>query len=282
MTRGRAILFASLLLLTAGTASAQRGYASKDAAFVDYLIGNNMETDAVTLLTRGRYHASDTLQYLRGWALYSARQLEAATEAFDKVPQDSPFHDKSLFFNVISNAHLGNYDRSAELLGGYDGQLLELKSLEQAGIALLQDRPEAFGAAAAGFTFTQFALTEDERALLDIYKERYEGRGKSPALAAAASALVPGLGKVYAGELSEGVAAFMTVAPLAAITAENWVKYGIKDWKTILFGTLGAVFYIGNIYGSYVSVSIHNNDLKNAQDTAILYHIHIPLRSVFR
>ena len=91
-----------------------------------------------------------------------------------------------------------------------------------------------------------------------------------------------GLGKVYAGELSEGVAAFLTVGSLAAITAENWAKYGVKDWKTILFGTLGAVFYIGNIYGSYVSGSIHNNDLRNAQDTAILYHIHIPLRSVFQ
>ena len=43
-----------------------------------------------------------------------------------------------------------------------------------------------------------------------------------------------------------------------------------------------AYFYIGNIYGSYVSVSLYNQDLRNAQDTAILYHIHIPLRSLFR
>ena len=261
---------------------AQRSYASKDAAFVDYLIGNNMEGDAVVLLTRGRYHASDTLQYLRGWANYSAKKLEAAAEAFDKVPIDSPFHDKSLFFNVISNAHLGNYARSSELLGTYDGPFRELKSLEEAGIALLEGRPDDFLAAKGSFTFSQYALTESEKALQDIFDERYHGRSKSPALAAAASAVVPGLGKVYAGELSEGVAAFLTVGSLAALTAENWAKYGIKNWKTLLFGTLGAVFYIGNIYGSYVSVSIHNNDLRNAQDTAILYHIHIPLRSVFQ
>ena len=261
---------------------AQRSYASKDAAFVDYLIGNNMEDEAVLLLTRSRYHASDTLQYLRGWANYSAKRLEAAAEAFDKVPAGSPFHDKSLFFNVISNAHLGNLSRSSELLGSYDGPFKELKSLEEAGIALLEDRRDDFIAATGEFTFSQYALTESERALQGIFNERYYGRSKSPALAAAASAVVPGLGKVYAGELSEGVAAFLTVGSLAAITAENWAKYGVKDWKTILFGTLGAVFYIGNIYGSYVSVSIHNNDLRNAQDTAILYHIHIPLRSVFQ
>ena len=269
-------------LLAAAAASAQRSYASKDAAFVDYLIGNNMEGDAVTLLTRGRYYASDTLQYLRGWANYSAKRLEEAAAAFDKVPQDSPFHDKSLFFNVISNAHLGNYARSSELLRGYGGPYVELKSLEEAGIALLEGRAADYVTAADGFTFSQYALAESERALQGIYNERYFGRSKSPVLAAAASAVVPGLGKVYAGELGEGVASFLTVGSLAAITAENWVKYGVKNWKTILFGAVGAVFYIGNIYGSYVSVSIHNDELKNVQDTSILYHIHIPLRSVFQ
>ena len=270
------------LLLAAAAASAQPSYASKDAAFVDYLIGNNMEDDAVTLLTHSRYYASDTLQYLRGWANYSAKRLEEAAAAFDKVPQDSPFHDKSLYFNVISNAPLGNYARSSELLRGYGGPYVELKSLEEAGIALLEGRAADFVTAADGFTFSQYALTESERALQGIYNERYYGRSKSPVLAAAASVVVPGLGKVYAGELGEGVASFLAVGSLAAITAENWAKYGIKNWKTILFGAVGAIVYIGNIYGSYVSVSIHNEELKNVQDTAILYHIHIPLRSVFQ
>ena len=257
-------------------------FASKDAAFIDYLIGNGMESDATTLLTRGPYHVSDTLRYLQGWACYSAKQLDLAAEAFDMVPQSSSFYDKSLFFNVISNAHAGRYARSSELLEGYHGPYRELKSLEQAGMALLQGRKEDYIRAAEGFTFSQYALTESENALGDIFKERYGGRSRSPLLAAAASAVVPGLGKVYAGRTAEGVAAFMTVGSFAAITAENWTKYGLKDWKTILFGALGTVFYIGNIYGSYVSVSIHNNDLKDAQDTAILYHIHIPLRSVFQ
>ena len=278
----RAFMIILTLLIAGAAASAQRSYASKDAAFVDYLIGNNMEDDAVTLLTRSRYYASDTLNYLRGWAYYSAKHLEEAAAAFDKVPQDSPFHDKSLFFNVVSNAHLGNYARSSELLSGYSGPYAELKSLEQAGIALLEGRAADYITAADGFSFSQYALTESERALQGIYNERYYGRSKSPVLAAAASAVVPGLGKVYAGELGEGVASFLTVGSLAAITAENWVKYGVKNWKTILFGAIGAVFYIGNIYGSYVSVSIHNDELKNVQDTAILYHIHIPLRSVFQ
>lgn len=257
-------------------------YASEDIGFIDYLIGNGMEQDAVAILSSGKYFASDTLQYLKGWANYSAKNLTAASAAFDKVPKESPFYDKSLFFNVISNAHLGQFDRSSSLLKSYDGPYRELKSLEEAGIALLDGREADFITASEGFTFSQYALTDSERLLQGIFNDRYYGRGKSPVLAAAASAVIPGLGKVYAGELAEGISSFLTVGSFAAITAENWSRNGFTNWKTLLFGTIGAIFYIGNIYGSYVSVSIHQNGLRNAQDTAILYHIHIPLRSVFR
>ena len=257
-------------------------YASNDFAFIEYLIGNGLEQDAVTILYSGKYFASDTLQYLKGWASYSAKDLADASAAFEKVPKDSPFYDKSLFFNAISNAHMGQFDRSSSLLNAYDGPYKELKSLEQAGIALLQGRKADYLSAAENFTFSQYALTDSEKQLQGIFNDRYNGRSKSPVLAAAASAVIPGLGKVYAGELAEGISSFLTVGSLAAITAENWSRNGFTNWKTLLFGTLGAVFYIGNIYGSYVSVSIHQNDLRNAQDTAILYHIHIPLRSVFR
>lgn len=266
-----------------GVAGAATGgkYASAEFGFVDYLIGNGLERDALLLLSDPGYFESDTLRYLRGWSCYSAKQLERACDEFSLVPPTSPFYDKSLFFNVISNAHLGRTERSLELLSAYVGPQQELASLERAGLALLRRDAESYLAAARDFSFSQYALAESETQLQNIYNARFETKGKSPALAAAASALVPGLGKVYAGELGEGVASFLTVGSLAAITAENWVKCGVRNWKTILFGTLGAVFYIGNIYGSYVSVSIHEDFISHEQDTAILYHIHIPLRSIF-
>lgn len=255
--------------------------ASEDFEFVDYLIGNGLEKDAEVLLSDTWYHDSDTLRYLRGWADYSTKKLEQACAEFSLVPQESPFYEKSLFFNVISNAHLGRTGRSLELLSGYNGPNKELESLERAGIALLRNDKESYLSAAKEFTFSQYALSESEKQIQDIYKSSFETKRKSPALAATASAIVPGLGKIYAGELGEGISSLLSVGSLAAITAENWSKCGATNWKTIVFGTLGAIFYIGNIYGSYVSVSIHNDFINNEQDTAILYHIHIPLRSVF-
>lgn len=261
--------------------SAQNRKVSDEFEFINYLIGNELPGEAVTFLSQDIFQPSDSLDYLRGWADYNAKKLEEASIQFDKVGSESAFYDKSLFFNVISNAHLGKYDKCQSLLDSYSGPYKELHSVEQAGIALLKGSPEDYLKASSGFTYSKFALTESEEKLSDIYNDRYHTKGKDPLIAAAASAVVPGLGKVYAGELGEGISSFLVVGSMAAITAENWSKHGFTNWKTLLFGTLTAAFYIGNIYGSYVTVSIHNNDIKNAQDTAILYHIHIPLRSSF-
>lgn len=278
--RLRYYLSATFLLLSQ-LAFSQSRFVTGEIEFVDYLIGNDMASDAVTLLSQDSFHASDTLDYLRGWANYSAKLLEEASEHFSKVSEGSAYFDKSLFFNVISNAHMGRLDQSAALLDSYSGSLKELQSLERAGIALLRDDPDAYLQAEKGFTFSQFALSESEEQLRSIYHDRYSTKGKSPAVAAMASAVIPGLGKIYAGELGEGLSSILVIGSMAAITAENWVKNGPTNWKTLVFGTIGAAFYIGNIYGSYVSVSIHNHDIRNAQDTAVLYHIHIPLRSTF-
>ena len=281
MRKLKMLLAAVAAISTFQLSPAQNKPVSDEFGFVEYLIGNSLQEDAVKLLSQDIFHPSDSLDYLRGWADYNAKRLEEASAQFDKVGAESSFYDKSLFFNAISNAHLGNYDKCLRLLESYSGPYRELLNLEQAGLAILRDRPEEYLRAASGFTYSQYTLTESERQLMDIYNKRYIEKSKSPALAAAASAVIPGLGKIYTGELGEGLSSFMVVGSLAAITAENWSRNGITNWKTILFGTLGAAFYIGNIYGSYVTVSIHNNDLRNAQDTAVLYHIHIPLRSTF-
>lgn len=270
-----------LLVISSFAATAQKKAVSSESDFVDYLIGNGMAEDAVLYLSRDVFNASDTLEYLRGWADYSAKHLEDAAEHFSRVASDSHYFDKSLFFNVISNAHIGRFDRCTELLDSYSGPFQELRDLETAGIALLRDNPEDYQRAAVRFSYGQFSMKESEEELDRIFKERYCSKGKSPSMAAAASALIPGLGKIYAGELGEGLSSLIVTAAMGAITAENWVKYGPTNWKTLIFGTLGAAFYIGNIYGSYVSVSIHNNDIRNAQDTAVLYHIHIPIRNCF-
>ena len=100
---------------------------------------------------------------------------------------------------------------------------------------------------------------------------------KSPLLAAGMSAVIPGAGKIYAGDLRSGVSTFLIVGALGAMMAESAHKLGWQDWRTIALSSVFGVFYIGNIYGSAVSVSVIRNTYQDAQKASLLFDLHIPL-----
>lgn len=81
---------------------------------------------------------------------------------------------------------------------------------------------------------------------------------KSSWLAGTMSALVPGTGKMYAGRTSDGLYS------LALIGGASWLAYrgfrddGTSSVKGWLLGSVGAVLYVGNIYGSVVAVRLYN------------------------
>ncbi|NPA80719.1 MAG: hypothetical protein GXO29_06700 [Thermotogae bacterium] len=75
---------------------------------------------------------------------------------------------------------------------------------------------------------------------------------KSPAVAAALSALIPGLGKAYAGRWKDGLYSFAINSSLALglyLAARDDSKP-----RMAVYGLAFAYFYLGNIYGSYVAV----------------------------
>ncbi len=225
------------------------GGVGTDFDFINYLIDSGMSEEAVVLLQGTAYAPSDTLDYLRGWACYATRRLAEASRAFDRVPAGSPWYDKSLFFSAASKAYLGDYAGAEAQLQGYGGPYADLRQSQLADLAVLRG-PDNFPS-------------------------------KSPWVAAGLSALVPGLGRVYTHQYGVAVESLLVCGGFAAITVENYRHYG-PIWSTILFGTLGSLFYLGNIYGSYLSVELYNERMRDAQDTAVLLHMHIPLRSAFR
>ncbi len=255
---------------------------SPDYEFFNYLIDNDLREDALTL-SQSAYAPSDTLDFLRGWALFGRRNLSQASEFFSRVPLSSPFGARSLFYDAVSQEYLGNYDRAASRLPSQEGtEYSELAALHGAGIALLRNDRQEWDRCSSRFTYSDYRLSESERVFLEISGSRFSARSKRPGVAALASALVPGAGKIYAGRLGEGVAAFLTVGALGAITAENGIRHGVRDWRTVAAGSLCAFFYVGNIYGSYLSVSIENDERIRSENTLLLYHLHIPLRDFFR
>lgn len=79
---------------------------------------------------------------------------------------------------------------------------------------------------------------------------------KSPLLAGILSAIVPGSGKIYTGNISDGIISFTVSALLGYLVYTNFThKHYFRGW---LFTGLGIFFNAGNIYGSVASAQLFN------------------------
>jgi TM2 domain-containing membrane protein YozV len=105
---------------------------------------------------------------------------------------------------------------------------------------------------------------------------------KSPFIAGTLSAIIPGLGKVYAGNNGQALASFLTCGLIGAVAAENYVKMGIKHPQTIFFTGLFGLFYVGNIWGSAVSVQVVKIEKQLENKHNILVSIKIPVSKLFQ
>ena len=265
---------------------------ARDIDFAFYLLEGRKFDEVVMLLNHKHNQQEiewkntqqDSVDYILGMTYYYQKELEKSAYHLSNVSISSPFYTKSTFFSALDYAHLGAYSKSQTIIEKYteiDSNYSELVTLELAGLALLNRDFATFDRHAKDFRFDQYYYANSEAQLMNVRKTLGNYKKKSPFMAGFLSTVVPGLGKVYTGHIGEGVASFLTVGSLAAITAENWAKNGIVDWKTITFGTLFSVFYIGNIYGSVATVKVYRMQFNEKQNNIILLGIHIPIRTLF-
>ena len=273
-----------------GFAQTSENNSQSEVSFAFHLFENRQFEDLFVLFEHAslEFRQNDSINHIVGMAHYYRKELQRAAYHFSKVSRESVFYDKSVFFRSLCYTHLGELATAEAILEDYSATAIndtifeELVATNLAGIALLNRDFELFDKHARNFRFEQHYFFNSQNQLLNVRHTLENHRRRSPAFAGVLSAIVPGAGQVYAGQLGEGVAAFLTVGSFAAITAENWSRNGLVNWKTILFGTIGTVFYIGNIYGSVATVNFQRNQFNEEQNITILLGIHLPIRAVFR
>ena len=95
-----------------------------------------------------------------------------------------------------------------------------------------------------------------------IYKRYAEdGRDlpfKSPLLAGFLSTALPGSGRVYVGRSNDALLTVFLLGVLGWVTYDGFAENGVSSRKGWTFGTLGGIFYLGNVYGSVVAAQTHN------------------------
>lgn len=101
----------------------------------------------------------------------------------------------------------------------------------------------------------------DELSLAPLRSLSDEGihmRCKSPGLALAMSAVVPGTGKFYTGDWKDGIVSMISIGLTTYQAVKGFRTKGTDSAYGWIYGTLATGFYLGNIYGSFTSAKRYN------------------------
>jgi hypothetical protein len=104
-----------------------------------------------------------------------------------------------------------------------------------------------------------FPFSENEN-IKKIYELKVNPPCKSPLLAGIMSAIIPGSGKLYTEDYTDGLfAAFLTGIFGYIAYTDFKADHNVRGW---IFSGITAFFYSGNIYGSIASAQIYNAKIK--------------------
>lgn len=160
---------------------------------------------------------------------------------------------------------IGRYDESGRFLKEsqdlFQGEDYRWKSQLLIGMnKLMQKRWER-----AIQHFDQFDLSGAPEAVghrVSVYKRHAEdGRdlpSKSPLLAGFLSTALPGSGRFYVGRSNDALLTVFLLGVLGWGAYDGFSENGVSSRKGWTLGTIGGIFYLGNIYGSVVAAQRHN------------------------
>lgn len=268
-------------------------HASEEIRFGRHLVENKAYRDAIAVLrslpggpvlTQGQ---RDSVRFLMAWSHFAQREVDSALLHFPYISRTSVFYEKSVFYQSFGQIYLGRTDSARKVLASVgrhsDSTLWQLDLYHRACMALLDRNDTEFIRLRKRLSNPHYPIAA-EVANLDQYRaDLLKIKKRSPVVAGIMSAVIPGSGKMYAGYGMQGLAALVQVLSFGAAAAESYRKApaGPRSARFIAFGSLFTVFYVGNIWGSALSVKIKRNERYREIDQAILVDLRVPLVRLF-
>jgi hypothetical protein len=227
----------------------------------------------------------DSINFLLASAYYNTQQPFKAKPLFLNVSDEPFFYYKSRYIAGLIDIELGKVDSAyinyTNIEESTNSDLNELKKFEVLGLTLLKKKYVSFDSLSNQFQFNNPILNEEFLSLKKYRTIDEKIKRKSPLLAGTLSAIIPGLGKVYAGNNGQALASFLTCGLMGGIVVENYFRLGMYHPQTIFFTGIFSLFYIGNIYGSALSVQIVKTEKQLENKHNILVGIKLPITKFF-
>jgi hypothetical protein len=279
--------FASAFFISKATFSQSKN----DSLFLNYLVENNQNREVITFINKlklpdsAHFLINNNLHFKKGMAFYNIKSLDSAATSLSKISISNSNYQEAKFFEGLSNAYLNRFENTKNVflnIQTTDSLLLATRNFELASLSLIERNFESFEGYKGNFSEKYYQLSKHQANLLHFTEEIQKFKRKSPLKAGLLSAIVPGLGKLYVGgQLGQGISTFIQNAVFGIQAIEAYKKSGPKSARFIIYGGLFSVFYLGNIWGSALSVSIKRQEFNEKINDQILFDMHIPLRTLF-
>ncbi len=279
------IIFFVLIIFFLNIQKACSQSIARDMDFIHHLISINNQEETHWYIEKLldqpiEQKWEDSLLFINAKVYYQQQQFHQAKRFWAALDSVSQLYSKAKLLEIHTNMQLKNWTEARKELSVFNHQrYAEIHTLEQAALDLLQRKSEI-----------QFPKQENKPILYansynkleSINQQIKQYHPKRMWLAGTLSAILPGLGKVYAGRPYEGLAAFWAVAGLGILTAEQASKNGLSNYRTLAAASLFTVFYLGNIYGASISARLQNEEFNHETNHQILLAIRIPVEQLLR
>ena len=195
-----------------------------------------------------KYYDNDTVLFKAALGYSKLENYREALERFNKLPGQSEFYYSSrlefLKSKILSGEYISALENKSNDLTVNELKLMSLSNLLSKDNFLNKDK-------------ILIPFSDDEKnEILDLYNRKTDPPYKSPVIAGVLSTLIPGSGKIYSGQISEGITSFIINSLFAFLSYNNFKNHhNFRGW---IFAGAGAFFYAGNIYGSAAAAQLYN------------------------
>lgn len=258
------------------------GQFSQKYEFGNYLISSSnfsevLNYPSIINLAQLSNEQSDSLNFLMGKAHFYDKSFDLAKSNFSSITETS-LYGPSQYYSTLSNLYLGNYGIPNSTFINLPNQ--SLNSLIRKGDFILLNNTDS--AKSLVIRKSDFLIQKHFNDLDNVIVSIENHKSKSAFLAGLMSAIIPGSGKFYSGKVGEGMASLLMVGILTASSIEQFNNGGFSNPQFYIMSLPAVFFYVGNIYGSYFSVKVSNIEFNEQIRDEVLFHLHIPFKSIYR
>ena len=226
--------------------------------FADYLFCNKDYLRAANEYLRFNDHdLEEKYIYKLGLSFSAIKDFHSAEDLFNSVNKNSYYFLASRLELMKIHYLEDDYSGVNRLYLSYRDSVSNQKTMNQLYLmASLKGSDVLQSITQYKENFEKTKLEE----VVNLYELKINPPERNPLLASILSAVIPGLGKVYSNEISDGIFSFLTTNLLSFLAYDNFkADHRFRGW---LFAGLASIFYTGNIYGSYAATQIFNAQVK--------------------